>query len=209
LAESKSANITWHASHVTRADRERLLGQRGAIVWLTGLSGSGKSTIAMAAEQALHARGHLTYVLDGDNVRHGLNKNLGFSPEDRTENIRRVGEVAKLFADAGVLVFTSFISPYKGDRDAVRALVPEGDFLEVFVDADVETCEGRDVKGLYAKARAGEIPEFTGISAPYEAPERPELVLDTKRQSAEESVAALLLHLEEKGYLAASGKAGR
>ncbi len=202
MAEQKSTNITWHAGHVEREDRERILGQRGVTVWLTGLSGSGKSTIAVAAEAALVQRGHLAYVLDGDNVRHGLNRNLGFSPEDRTENIRRIGEVAKLFTDAGAIVFTSFISPYRADRDAVRALMREGDFVEVFVDASVETCEGRDVKGLYKKARAGEIPEFTGVSAPYEAPEKPELVLDTNRQSVEESVGEVVAFLERKGYLA-------
>jgi len=202
LAESKSTNITWHEGQVERADRERLLQQRGTTVWLTGLSGSGKSTLAVAAEQALVSRGNLAYVLDGDNIRHGLNQNLGFSPEDRTENIRRIGEVAKLFTDAGLVVFTSFISPYRADRDAVRALMPAGDFVEVYVDASVETCEGRDVKGLYAKARAGEIPEFTGISAPYEAPERPELILDTNRQSVAESVGQLVGYLEHKGYLA-------
>jgi adenylylsulfate kinase len=146
-------------------------------------------------------RGRLSYVLDGDNVRHGLNKNLGFSPGDRSENIRRIGEVAKLFADAGVVVFTSFISPYRADRDGVRALLDGGDFIEVYVDASVETCEKRDVKGLYKKARAGEIPEFTGVSAPYEAPERPEIVLDTNRQSVEESVEQVVRYLGEKGYL--------
>jgi adenylylsulfate kinase len=201
LAEPKSSNITWHASHVERAERERLLAQRGATVWLTGLSGSGKSTIAVAAERALLERGRLAYVLDGDNIRHGLNRNLGFSPEDRTENIRRIGEVAKLFTDAGVIVFSSFISPYRADRDAVRALMGPGDFIEVYVSASLETCEQRDVKGLYQKARAGEIPEFTGISAPYEEPEQPELVIDTNRQEVEESVARVVSHLEEKGYL--------
>jgi len=203
LAESKSTNITWHAGHVGRGDREKLLGQRGACVWLTGLSGSGKSTVAVATEAELVRRGHLAYVLDGDNVRHGLNKNLGFSPEDRTENIRRIGEVAKLFTDAGVLVFTSFISPYRADRDAARGLFGDGDFIEVYVEADVATCEGRDPKGLYKKARAGEIPEFTGISAPYEAPEKPELVLSTASLSVEQSVARLIAHLEERGYLSA------
>jgi len=201
VKEVRSTNITWHAGHVTREEREKLLGQRGVTVWLTGLSGSGKSTIATAAEQVLLQRGRLAYVLDGDNIRHGLNKNLGFSPADRTENIRRIGEVARLFTDAGLVVFTSFISPYRSDRDAVRELMAEGDFVEVYVSADVETCEARDVKGLYRKARAGEIPEFTGISAPYEAPERPELVLDTAVQTLEESVAQLVGHLEEKGYL--------
>jgi len=200
-SESKSTNITWHEGHVTRKEREKILGQRGVTVWLTGLSGSGKSTVATAAEQVVLSKGKLAYVLDGDNVRHGLNKNLGFSPEDRTENIRRIGEVAKLFNDSGVVVFTAFISPYREDRDAVRALMAEGDFVEVWVDADVATCEERDPKGLYKKARAGEIPEFTGISAPYEAPERPELVLDTGVQSLQESVERLVGYLEEKGYL--------
>jgi adenylylsulfate kinase len=204
LTEQKATNITWHAGHVTRKDRERLLGQRGATVWLTGLSGSGKSTIAVATEKVLLERGHHAYVLDGDNIRHGLNKNLGFSPADRTENIRRIGEVAKLFTDAGLIVMTSFISPYRADRDAVRAIMGKGDFIEAYVAASVETCEGRDVKGLYKKARAGEIPEFTGISAPYEAPERPELVLDTQKQSVEESVSALVGYLEDKGYLGRS-----
>lgn len=206
MAERKSDNITWHAGHVTRRDREAVIGQRGATVWLTGLSGSGKSTIAVAAESELVRRGHLAYVLDGDNVRHGLNNNLGFSPEDRTENIRRIGEVARLFTDTGVIVFTSFISPYRADRDAVRDLNQPGDFVEVYVDASLETCEGRDVKGLYKKARAGEIPEFTGISAPYEAPESPELILDTNRQTIEESVSQLVGHLEAKGYFAPPSK---
>jgi adenylylsulfate kinase len=203
LAESKSTNITWHEGHITREDREAVLGQRGATVWLTGLSGSGKSTIAVAAEGALVESGRLAYVLDGDNIRHGLNSNLGFSPEDRSENIRRIGEVARLFTDSGVIVFSSFISPYRADRDAVRALMGEGDFVEVLVDASLETCESRDVKGLYQKARAGEIPEFTGISAPYEAPENPEVVLDTNGQSVEESVTQLIAYLEKGGYLGA------
>ena len=204
MTEQKATNITWHAGQVERRDREQLLGQRGVTVWLTGLSGSGKSTIAVGSEKALLERGRHAYVLDGDNIRHGLNKNLGFSPADRTENIRRIGEVAKLFTEAGVIVMTSFISPYRGDRDAVRAIMGKGDFVEVHVEASVETCEGRDVKGLYKKARAGEIPEFTGISAPYEAPERPELVLDTQRQSVEESVATLVAYLDKQGYLGRS-----
>ena len=203
MAESKSTNITWHERAVSRRDREQRLGQRGVTIWLTGLSGSGKSTIAVAAEKRLADRGCLAYVLDGDNIRHGLNKNLGFSPEDRTENIRRIGEVAKLFTDAGLVVFTSFISPYRSDRDAVRALMRDGDFVEVHVAASLETCEGRDVKGLYKKARAGQIPEFTGISAPYEAPLSPELTLDTNGQTVEQSVARLVGYLEEKGYLSA------
>jgi adenylylsulfate kinase len=201
VTASKSTHITWHAGHVTRAEREKLLKQRGVTVWLTGLSGSGKSTIAVGAERVLLERGRLAYVLDGDNIRHGLNKNLGFSPADRSENIRRIGEVAKLFTDAGIVTLTSFISPYRQDRDAVRAILAPGDFLEVYVAASLETCEARDVKGLYRKARAGEIPEFTGISAPYEEPEKPELVLDTNRQTVEESVSRLLGFLEQEGVL--------
>ncbi len=202
MSESKSTNITWHIGEVPREEREKKLGQRGCTIWLTGLSGSGKSTIAVAAERALVDHGRVAYILDGDNIRHGLNSNLGFSPDDRTENIRRIGEVAKLFTDAGVIVFTSFISPYRADRDRVREIMNDGDFIEVHVDADVETCESRDVKGLYKKARAGEIPEFTGISAPYEAPEKPEVVLDTSAQSVDESVAQLISYLEKNGYLA-------
>jgi len=201
MADQKSTNITWHESTVSRADRQERLGQRGVTVWLTGLSGSGKSTVAVAAERALVDRGKVAYVLDGDNVRHGLNSNLGFSPEDRTENIRRIGEVAKLFTDAGLIVFSSFISPYRSDRDQVRDNMEDGDFVEVYVAASVETCEGRDVKGLYEKARKGEIPEFTGISAPYEEPAKPEVVLDTNTQTVEESVTELIRYLEEKGYL--------
>ena len=201
MAEQKSTNITWHEGTVSREDRQQRLGQRGVTVWLTGLSGSGKSTVAVAAERALVDQGRVAYVLDGDNVRHGLNSNLGFSPEDRTENIRRIGEVAKLFTDAGLIVFSSFISPYRSDRDQVRQNMEDGDFVEVYVAASVETCEGRDVKGLYAKARKGEIPEFTGISAPYEEPEKPELVLDTNSQTVEESVAQLIGYLSDKGYL--------
>jgi adenylylsulfate kinase len=201
LAEQRATNITWHAQTVTREDREKLLGQKGVTVWLTGLSGSGKSTIAVAAEQALISRGRAAYVLDGDNIRHGLNKNLGFSPEDRTENIRRIGEVAKLFTDAGLVVFTSFISPYRADRDLVRSIHDAGRFVEVHVDASVETCESRDVKGLYKKARAGEIKEFTGISAPYEAPTAPELVIDTSGETVEQSVGRLVTYLATKGYL--------
>lgn len=203
MSETKSKNITWHVGDVSREQRNSLLGQKGVTVWLTGLSGSGKSTVAVAAEKALVEAGRTAYILDGDNVRHGLNSNLGFSPDDRTENIRRIGEVAKLFTDAGVIVFSSFISPYRADRDNVRDIMPDGDFVEVYVSADVETCESRDVKGLYAKARSGEIPEFTGISAPYEAPEKPELVLDTANQTVEESAAALVSYLDKKGYLSA------
>lgn len=201
--EPKSKNITWHEGQVARTDREAQKGQRGVTIWLTGLSGSGKSTVAVAAEKMLHDKGKATYILDGDNIRMGLNSNLGFSPEDRTENIRRIGEVSKLFTDAGVIVFTSFISPYRADRDQVREIMSEGDFVECYVSADLETCEGRDVKGLYAKARAGEIPEFTGISAPYEEPLKPELVIDTASQSVEQSAADLVAYLEKQGYLSA------
>jgi adenylylsulfate kinase len=201
LSEPKSKNLTWHEGQVSRDARQKLLGQRGCTIWLTGLSGSGKSTLAVAAEQALHDRGRLTYILDGDNIRHGLNKNLGFSPEDRTENIRRIGEVAKLFTDAGVIVFSSFISPYRADRDQVREIMADDDFVEVYVAASLDVCEGRDVKGLYKKARAGEIPEFTGISAPYEEPLQPELVVDTGSQTLDQSVASLVEYLEKKGYL--------
>ena len=197
----KSKNITFHVGNVTRGNRARVLQQKGVTIWLTGLSGSGKSSIAVACEAALVSAGRAAYVLDGDNVRHGLNSNLGFSPEDRTENIRRIGEVAKLFTDAGLIVFTSFISPYRADRDAVREIMAAGDFVEVMVEASLETCEGRDVKGLYKKARAGEIPEFTGISAPYEAPLSPELVVDTNTQTVEESTRSVLDYLEAKGYL--------
>ena len=201
MAEQRATNITWHQQQVTREDRERLLGQKGVTVWLTGLSGSGKSTIAVAAEEALVSRGRLAYVLDGDNIRHGLNKNLGFSPEDRTENIRRIGEVAKLFTDAGLVVFTSFISPYRADRDLVRSIHDAGRFIEVHVNASVDTCESRDVKGLYKKARAGEIKEFTGISAPYEAPLTPELTIDTNGEPVEKSVEQLVTFITAKGYL--------
>ncbi len=201
MSETKSSNLTWHEGQVSRDDRQKMLAQRGCTIWLTGLSGSGKSTIAVAAEKALSEMGRLTYILDGDNVRMGLNSNLGFSPDDRTENIRRIGEVSKLFTDAGVIVFSSFISPYRADRDAVREIMGEGDFIEAWVQATVETCEGRDVKGLYKKARAGEIPEFTGISAPYEEPNNAELLLDTNKQSVEESVEQLVAYLKSNAYL--------
>ena len=201
MSQSKSKNLTWHEGQVSRTEREDRLGQRGVTVWLTGLSGSGKSTIAVAAERRLADEGRLTYILDGDNIRQGLNSNLGFSPEDRTENIRRIGEVAKLFTDVGAIVFSSFISPYRADRDSVRAIMGEGDFVETYVDASLETCESRDVKGLYKKARAGEIPEFTGISAPYEEPEKAELVSDSNGQTGDESVDVLIDYLRKGGYL--------
>jgi adenylylsulfate kinase len=201
MSETKSTNIVWHAHNVTRQEREQKFGHKGCTVWMTGLSGSGKSTLANALDEALWQRGIRSYVLDGDNIRHGLNKDLGFSPEDRTENIRRIGEVAKLFTDAGIINTTAFISPYRADRDRAREIQKDGDFVEVYVRASVEACEQRDTKGLYAKARAGQIPEFTGISAPYEEPLKPEVVVDTESQSVEESLAIVISYLEEKGYL--------
>ena len=201
MSTPKSRNITWHAGMVTKADRENISGNKGCTIWMTGLSGSGKSTLAVALEKKLWDRGIRSYVLDGDNIRHGLNKDLGFSPKDRTENIRRIGEVAKLFTDAGVINVTAFISPYRADRDSVRALMAEGDFIEVLVDCPVEVCERRDVKGLYKKARAGEIPEFTGISAPYEAPLSPEMTVHTDRHSEEECLNQLVQFLEKKGFV--------
>ena len=202
FALRRSHNIHRQALDVTPQSRADAKGQKPAVLWFTGLSGAGKSTIANAVERQLHAAGKHTYILDGDNIRHGLNNDLGFSPEDRTENIRRIGEVAKLFTDGGVLNLTAFISPYRSDRDRVRSIMGEGDFIEVHVDCPVEECERRDVKGLYAKARAGKIPEFTGISAPYEAPEKPEIVLETAKLSEEQSVAKVLEYLEKNGYIA-------
>ncbi|MBI2410356.1 MAG: adenylyl-sulfate kinase [Candidatus Kerfeldbacteria bacterium] len=199
--QQKATNITWHDGEVTKTHREGLLKQQGVILWFTGLSGSGKSTITVALEQALYQHGHASYRLDGDNIRHGLNKDLGFSPEDRTENIRRIGEVAKLMMDAGLVVMTSFISPYRADRDLARSLVAPGEFLEIYVKCSLEKCEERDPKGLYKKARAGEIPEFTGISAPYEEPEEPELVLDTATLSVDEAVQTILEYLKQHNYI--------
>ena len=201
MTVQKATNIVWHGGNVTKGDREELLGQKGVVLWFTGLSGSGKSTVAVAVEKKLYAGGHLAYVLDGDNIRFGLNKNLGFSPEDRTENIRRIGEVAKLFAEAGVLTLTAFISPYRADRDLVRSLLKEGEFIEIFIKCPVEECEKRDTKGLYKKARAGEIKEFTGISAPYEEPEKPELVLDTAGESLEASAAKVISYMVKRGLI--------
>ncbi len=199
--QTKSKNITWHHGKLSSEDREKNLGQKGAVVWFTGLSASGKSTVAREVEHALVENGLNAYVLDGDNIRHGLNSNLGFSPEDRKENIRRVGEVAKLFCEANVVAMTAFISPYKADRDLARKLLLPGQFFEIFCDASVEVCEQRDPKGLYKKAKAGEIPEFTGISAPYEAPERPELVLKTGEETLEESARRVLQMLAERGII--------
>jgi adenylylsulfate kinase len=205
----KSKNIFWQQTRISREEREDRRGHRGAVLWFTGLSGSGKSTLATRLEERLFREGLSTYILDGDNVRHGLNRDLGFSPEDRTENIRRVGEVAKLFADAGVLVATAFISPYREDRDRVRAALERGvDFVEIFVSCPLEVCEERDPKGLYKKARAGEIRDFTGIDAPYEEPEQPEIVVETNALDPDESVMLILEWLQERGYIRLSESAG-
>ena len=199
---AKSSNVVWHQATVDRAMREQLNGHKGAILWFTGLSGSGKSTLANAVEGKLHELGVRTYVLDGDNIRHGLCGDLGFSDADRVENIRRIGEVAKLFLEAGTVALTAFISPFQADRDRVRGLVPEGDFFEVYCQCDLAVCEERDVKGLYKKARSGEIPEFTGISSPYEAPENPAVVVDTAKHSLAESVDIVLAALRKQGVIA-------
>lgn len=202
MSENKATNVHWHEGQIKQEDRERANGHKGACLWYTGLSGSGKSTIAVRVEEKLFERGIKTYILDGDNIRHGLNKNLGFSPEDRTENIRRIGEVSKLFVDAGIMVMTAFISPYREDRDKVRELLKQGEFIEVHVDASLETCEKRDPKGLYKKARAGEIKEFTGISAPYEEPSNPEIVINTTEETdIDKNAEKIVKYLEEKGYL--------
>ena len=195
VSEPVATNILRVEGLVGAADRVALLGHGGQTVWFTGLSGSGKSTLAFAVEEALVARGVATYVLDGDNVRFGLNRDLGFSAEDGTENVRRIGEVCRLFQDAGLVVLSAFISPYRADRDGVRALHPEGSFVEVFVDTPLDICEARDVKGLYARARTGEIPEFSGISAPYEAPEAPDITVDATRP-LNECVGVILEHLD-------------
>jgi adenylylsulfate kinase len=191
----RSTNIKWHEGDIDRSKRETLLGQKGVCLWFTGLSGSGKSTLAAAVEKELYERGHLCYVLDGDNVRHGLNGDLGFSDEDRKENIRRIGEVSKLFVDAGLITLTAFISPFKADRQAIRENLEPGRFIEVFVDCPLDICEQRDVKGLYAKARNREITAFTGISSPYEAPEHPEIIMNTGEQSLETSTKIVIDYL--------------
>jgi adenylylsulfate kinase len=199
----KATNITWHEGHVERTDREALLKQKGATIWFTGLSGSGKSTLAFTLEHALVQQGRLAYVLDGDNIRHGLNKNLGFSAADREENIRRIGEVAKLFADAGIIVMTSFISPYRKDRDTARALhdAAKAPFIEVHVATPIATCETRDPKGLYKKARAGELKGFTGIDDPYEEPTKPELTIDATNQSPQDATVVVMDYLSKVGLL--------
>jgi len=205
MTEQKATNVHWHDGEISREDRDRLMNQRGATLWFTGLSGSGKSTIAVALEEALFERGHLSYRLDGDNIRLGINKNLGFSADDRTENIRRIGEIAKLFVDSSVIALTSFISPYREDRDKVRALHEESGmpFIEVFVDCSLDEAEKRDPKGLYKKARAGEIKNFTGIDDPYEAPEKAEIHLHTDQMSLQEEVDLLLAYLTQHNILPA------
>ena len=203
MAEQKATNVTWHEGSVSRQERERLLNQKGVTVWMTGLSASGKSTIACILEQMLlHKKKH-AYRLDGDNIRMGLNKNLGFSAEDRAENIRRIGEVAKLFTDAGVIAITSFISPYRKDRDAVRASMKPGEFIEVYVKVSLEAAERRDPKGLYKKARAGQLKGFTGIDDPYEAPEHAEILIDTEQLKPDQAAEQILAYLENGSYLAA------
>lgn len=200
---TSATNITWHDHQVTRADRQRLNGHRGVVLWFTGLSGAGKSTVANAVDVLLHHRGVHTYLLDGDNIRHGLNRNLGFSAADRTENIRRIGEVARLMADAGLVTLSAFISPYRADRDLVRALLAPGEFVEILVQASLATCEARDPKGLYAKARAGEIKDFTGIDAPYESPLAPELVLDSDHDNVATLAQRVVAYLESRALLTA------
>jgi len=197
----KASNVTWHEQTVSREERERLGGHRGCTIWFTGLSGSGKSTLANALDAHLTLLGYRSYVLYGDNVRHGLNKDLGFSPEDRTENIRRIGEVAALFTHAGIINATAFISPYRADRDASRAMQEEGDFIEVHVHAPLDVCEERDPKGLYKKARAGIIKQFTGIDAPYEAPEAPEIVVHTGEQDVQACLQQIVSYLQGRGII--------
>lgn len=205
MTEQKATNVHWHEGDISREHRAKLLGHKGATIWFTGLSGSGKSTVAVELEGVLSELGVLSYRLDGDNVRLGINKNLGFSAQDRTENIRRIGEIAKLFVDTGVIALSSFISPYQADRDQVRVLHEEAgmDFIEVFVDCSLETAEARDPKGLYKKARAGEIKNFTGIDDPYEAPPRAEIHLHTDRQTLAEEVECILVVLRERGIVTA------
>ncbi|WP_286904263.1 adenylyl-sulfate kinase [Clostridium sp. UBA1652] len=194
--EKKSTNVVWHKMNVSREDREELLKQKGVVLWFTGLSGSGKSTVASSLEKRLHDMGKLTYTLDGDNVRHGLNSDLGFSDEDRVENIRRIGEISKLFVDAGVITIATFVSPFREDRQKVRELLGK-DFVEIYIDCPIEVCEKRDPKGIYKKARAGEIKHFTGIDSPYESPINPEIVVSTHLNTLDECVDKLVAYLEE------------
>lgn len=198
---NETKNIYWHEASVTKQEREQKNGYKSCVLWFTGLSGSGKSTLANAVSRALFDNGVQTYVLDGDNIRHGLNKGLGFSEEDRKENIRRIGEVAKLFVDSGLITCTAFISPFREDRDNVRKLLEEGEFIEVYTKCSLSTCEERDPKGLYKKARNGEIPNFTGISSPYEEPDQPEIVIETDKSTIEESIEKIITYLKEKGIL--------
>ncbi len=198
---SITPNVVWHHATVTRARRELQNGHRGAILWFTGLSGAGKSTLAHAVEESLHQMGCRTFVLDGDNVRHGLSGDLGFSPHDRIENIRRIGEVSKLFMEAGVIVLTAFISPYLSDRERVRGMVEHGRFVEIFCDSSLEVCESRDVKGMYKKARTGQIAEFTGITSPYEAPIKPELRVDTGKDELDVCVRQVLDEIMLRGII--------
>lgn len=201
MTEVKATNITWHHPDITKEDREKLLRQKGVLLWFTGLSASGKSTLAHAVEQKLFDMGHLSIVLDGDNIRHGLNKNLGFSPEDRHENIRRIGEVSKIMTIAGIITMTAFISPYRKDRDTVRNLLAADEFIEVFVDTPLKVLEERDPKGLYKKARAGEIKDFTGISAPYEAPENPELYINTHENDLKTCIELVINYLKTNSII--------
>lgn len=201
MVEQKATNITWEVGRVTMEDRQGLKGHKGAVLWFTGLSGAGKSTLAIAVEEILFKRGCHTYVLDGDNIRHGLNKDLGFSSEDRHENIRRIGEVAHLLADAGLISITAFISPYVSDRCFAREMNPKGNFVEIYCNCPLDVCEQRDPKGLYKKARAGEIKDFTGIDAPYEPPEKPEIIVRTDTETVEESAANVIRYLEKNGII--------
>jgi adenylylsulfate kinase len=196
-----SQNITWHHSSVSKKERHVRNGHRSCVLWFTGLSGSGKSTLANAVDHALFHKGLRTYVLDGDNIRHGLNSDLSFRPADRKENIRRIGEVARLFVDSGIIVSTAFISPFREDRELVRQMFEAGEFIEIFVKCPIEVCENRDPKGLYKKARKGEIPEFTGISSPYETPYQPEIIIDTGKMTIDQSVEKIKIYLKDKKIL--------
>ena len=207
--KTTSANVVWHHATVTRARREVQNGHRGAILWFTGLSGAGKSTVAHAVEESLHQMGCRTFVLDGDNVRHGLCGDLGFTTEARVENIRRIGEMSKLFMEAGIIVLTAFISPFRNDRDRVRGMVEHGDFVEIFCNAPIEVCEARDVKGMYKKARAGQIAEFTGISSPYEAPENPELTVNTGTEELDKCVQQVLNEMAHRGIISERGQSAK
>jgi adenylylsulfate kinase len=204
MEQNKSSNVVWHHATVTRKRREDMNGHSSVMLWFTGLSGAGKSTLAHAVEEHLYQNGCRTFTFDGDNVRHGLCSDLGFSPEDRVENIRRIGEMAKLFLESGVIALTAFISPFRSDRAKVRSLVPHGEFFEIYCRCSLDVCEERDVKGLYKRARAGEIKNFTGISSPYEEPEDPELIVDTGSLSLDDCVAKVIELLRERGVIGPS-----